>query len=197
MKRAAAALAVLLAVGLSAASAAGQDDAYMAYARGDYAEALRQWRPRAEQGDVAAQSNLGILYMSGLGVAQDYAEALKWSELAAAKGDARAQLRLGMMHATGRGVAQNFAEAAKWFERAAAQGDAQAQFNLGRLYEFGRGVERDLVRAHLWFNLAAASSSPGWDRQDAIANRDRIAGQLKPEQVADAQARARDWKPVK
>lgn len=197
MKRTAVALLVLLSVGLGAASAAAQDDGYMAYARGDYAEAYRLWRPRADQGETAAQSNLGTLYFAGLGVPQDYAEALKWSQLAADKGDTRAQLRLGTMHATGRGVPLNFAEAAKWFERAASHGDAQAQFNLARLYEFGRGVERDLVRAHLWFNLAAANSMPGWDRQDALANRDRIAGQLKPEQVADAQARARDWKPVK
>ncbi len=160
MKRAAA-LLVLLAVGLSDARAADKDDGYLAYARGDYAEALRIWRPRAEQSDTAAQSNLGILYFSGLGVPQDYAEALKWTQMAADKGDARAQLRLGIMHAT------------------------------------GRGVERDLVRAHLWFNLAAANSTPGWDRQDAIANRDRIAQLLKPEQMADAQARAREWKPVK
>ncbi|MCK6453156.1 MAG: sel1 repeat family protein [Alphaproteobacteria bacterium] len=197
MKRAAAALVVLLAVGLSGAGAADKDDGYLAYARGDYAEALRIWRPRAEQGDIAAQSNLGILYFSGLGVPQHYAEALKWTQMAADKGDPRAQLRLGIMHATGRGVPADFAAAAKWFERAAAQGEAQSQFNLGRLYEHGRGVERDLVRAHLWFNLAAANSTPGWDRQDAIANRDRIAGRLKPEQMADAQARAREWKPVK
>ncbi len=36
-----------------------------AYARGDYATALREWRPLAEQGHASAQSNLGVIYDQG------------------------------------------------------------------------------------------------------------------------------------
>ena len=46
-----------------------------AYNRGDYATALKELRPLAEQGDADAQSLLGYLYSEGLGVTQDYAEA--------------------------------------------------------------------------------------------------------------------------
>jgi uncharacterized protein len=38
------------------------------YKRGDYATALRQWRPLAEQEDAGAQFYLGMLYASGRGV---------------------------------------------------------------------------------------------------------------------------------
>ena len=38
---------------------------------GDFATALREWRPLAEQGDAGAQFNLGLMYNEGQGVPQD------------------------------------------------------------------------------------------------------------------------------
>ena len=58
-----------------------------AYERGDYATALREWRPLAEQGDASAQYNLGLLYTNGQGVPQDFVQAYKWYYLASASGD--------------------------------------------------------------------------------------------------------------
>ncbi len=56
-----------------------------AYHRGDYATALREWRPLAEQGSAIAQNNLGLMYSEGLGVPKDYAQAHKWYNLAASR----------------------------------------------------------------------------------------------------------------
>ena len=39
---------------------------------GDFATALREWTPLAEQGDPDAQYNLGVMYRNGNGVPQDY-----------------------------------------------------------------------------------------------------------------------------
>ena len=36
-----------------------------AYEKGDFATALREWRPLAEQGDAMAQYNLGVMYDNG------------------------------------------------------------------------------------------------------------------------------------
>ena len=49
----------------------------MAGAAGDYATALREWRPFAEQGNASAQFNLGVMYGNGQGVTLDYAEAVR------------------------------------------------------------------------------------------------------------------------
>ena len=38
---------------------------YAAYDSGDFATALREWRPLAEKGDARAQSNLGFMYTKG------------------------------------------------------------------------------------------------------------------------------------
>ena len=56
-----------------------------AYKRGDYATALREWRPLAEQGHAKAQYSLGNMYRDGLGVPQDYAQAHMWFNLAASR----------------------------------------------------------------------------------------------------------------
>jgi len=75
---------VALAVVLTGGAAAGPlHDGNAAAQRGDYATALRLWRPLAEQGDAAAQYNLGNMYVKGAGVPQDDAEAVKWYRLAA------------------------------------------------------------------------------------------------------------------
>jgi len=42
-----------------------------AYNSGDYATALREWTPLAEEGDAIAQENLGGMYTLGQGVIQD------------------------------------------------------------------------------------------------------------------------------
>ncbi len=72
-------------LGLTAPAWAGVDEAVAAYERGDYATALREWRPLAEQGVASAQHNLGILYGNGLGVSQDSVQAHMWYNLAASR----------------------------------------------------------------------------------------------------------------
>ncbi len=63
-----------------------------AYDRGDYATALKEWRPLAEQGDANAQFNLGSMYEYGEGVPQDDVQARMWLNLAAAQGNELARI---------------------------------------------------------------------------------------------------------
>ena len=44
----------------------------------DYKEAVKWYTKAAEQGDVHAQFNLGLMYGSGHGISQDYKQAAKW-----------------------------------------------------------------------------------------------------------------------
>ena len=81
---------------------------------GDFATALREFRPLAEQGSVGAQFNLGVMYYNGKGVPQDYKTAVKWYTLAAEQGDADAQYNLGWMYYKGQGVPQDYVYAHMW-----------------------------------------------------------------------------------
>ena len=61
------------------------------------AEALKQWRVAANDGDRRAMLALGRLHMRGLGAPQDYVEAHVWFNLAAARGEMEAVKERGAL----------------------------------------------------------------------------------------------------
>jgi TPR repeat protein len=131
------------------------DAGMRAFQHGDYAGAIKAWRPLAEAGNKFAQANLGALYDNGQGTPRDSVEAVRWYRAAAEQGVVQSQFNLGCMYQQGDGVPHDDSEAAKWFRKAADQGDADAQVNLGGLYQVGRGVPRDDAEGVRWFRLAA------------------------------------------
>lgn len=120
----------------------------------------------------------------------DYETAFRKFEILAKKGHAEAQVALGQMVLRGESVGQSDVEAVKWFRRAAEQGNSFAQGKLGAAYEEGRGVPKDYVKAYMWLILAAAQGERGM-----AGFRDHIAQKMTPEQVAQAQEMARNWRP--
>jgi TPR repeat protein len=153
-------LVMLLVTGLVASSWADYTAGLIAYEQGDYATALREWTPLAEQGIPEAQFKLGILYDQGLGVAPNVTDALQWYRRAAEQGYAAAQYNLGIHYLLGTGVTQDDAEAARWLSQAAEQGIPLAQFQLGLLFSQGRGVPRNQAIAIRWFREVAMRGDP-------------------------------------
>ena len=148
---------------------------------------LAEVRRAAEDGDAAAQAELGDVYWHGGGVDQDYREAISWYRRAAEQGNVGGQLGLGTAYWEGVGVPQDHAEAARWLRLAAEQGDPGGQFGLGSAYWNGLGVPQDHIEAHMWFNLAGAQGNEG-----AVRARDKVAERMTREQLAEAQRRARE-----
>ena len=97
--------------------------------KGDFATALLEWTPLAEQGDAGAQTILGMMYKNGEGVTQDYKTALKWYKLAAEQGNSTAQYNLGGMYGKGQGVIQDNIYAHMWFNISASNGVKDAVKN--------------------------------------------------------------------
>ena len=93
---------------------------------GDYAVALREWRPLAEAGNAASQFNLGILYERGFGVPQNYVAARDWYEKAANQGNLPAHVSIGRLYENGLGLAADPVRALIFYELAAARGWRQA-----------------------------------------------------------------------
>lgn len=102
-------LHILVLLLLLATPAAAQDfeKGVEAYKCGAHKEALREWRPLAEQGDALAQQALGVLYYKGQGVPQNYAKAEKWFRKSAEQGITGAQYNLGLMYDDGLGSTQD------------------------------------------------------------------------------------------
>ncbi len=155
----------------------------------DYINMVRGLKPRALSGDASAQMKLGTLYYKGQGVSRDYIEAARLFLLAAEKGDPYAQSNLGYMYELGEGVSQDFGQAAKWYLKSAEQGNTQALLSVGRLYEKGQGVPQNDVLALMFYSLAAANGDVR-----ATTERDRLTVWMSPDQVAEAQRRAREFK---
>ena len=106
------------------------------------------------------------------------------------QGFSYAQSNLGISYANGHGVPQDDVAAVGWYRLSADQGNAQAQYALGLLHGIARGVPKDHVLAYMWLKLAAAQG-----HEDAIKNRDIVAKEMTPAQIAKAQAMAQDWQP--
>ena len=152
-----------------------------AYDAGKYAEALRVFKPLAEQGNADAQLYLAGMYARGESVPQDEKEAARWVRLAAEKGNADAQWQQGYRYETGDGVPQDYKEALKWFRLAAEQGHAGAQEVLSDMYDSGEGVPQDAPTAYMWINLAVTGNS-------LFANdRDKLAQRMTPSQIEKGQ----------
>ena len=178
-------VALVITVVVSVANA-GLDEGRAAWQRGDYATAIREFRPLAEQGNAVAQGILGAAYWEGQGVAKDQAEAIKWYRKAADQGLASAQYHLGVLYADGISVAKDEAEAVKWYRKAADQGHTKAQNNLGAMYAQGRGVARDEAEAVRWYRKAA-------DQGDDIAQYSLGVAYARGLAVAKDEAEAVKW----
>ena len=157
-------------------------------------ELLNSLLVRAAKGDAGAQLKLGVMYEKGWSVKQDHAYSAHWYRQAAEQGSPEAQSFLGLMYAEGKGVPRDHAEAVRWFRKAAGQGYTNAQSMLGILYYEPQDAPRDYVEAYMWTNLAASRAS-GDDRKRAAGLLDRLAAIMTPQQIAEAQRRAREWKP--
>ncbi len=161
-------LAAALVAMAEAAAAATYEDGLLAYDKGDFATALKIFRPLAERGDIRSENALGRMYIRGDGVARDPAEGTRWFQSAteqtkaldaynygdfalalktfrplAENGQVLGQYILGLMYTNGQGVGENFPEGLKWLTKAAEQGEAKAQFSVGVIYFKGLGVAKN------------------------------------------------------
>src|SRR5437899_1229384 len=83
---------------------------------------VAQLRAKAEQGDAAAQFQVGQAYDHGTEVKKNESEAVLWYRRAAEQGYAAAENNLGSLCQFGEGVPQSNVEAVKWYQRAVDQG---------------------------------------------------------------------------
>jgi len=125
-------------------SRAGLEEGTAAYAAGDYAKALTEFRALAEQGNMEGQYFLGFMYHNGFGVKRDQAEAIKWFQKSAEQGDARAQYYVGIMYGAGHGVAKDLKLADMWLTLSASNPRSSYRDSLYTREEIKR-VERKMT----------------------------------------------------
>lgn len=134
------------------AAAADYDAGCRAYEQGDFAAALEEWQPLAEQGHAQAQFRMGCLFAYGQGVPEDHARALALFREAAERGSADAQNNLGGMYALGWGVDTDLVEAYAWFDLAVSGGLELAARNRAFVAELlsPEEIAAAKARAQVW-----------------------------------------------
>jgi TPR repeat protein len=173
----------------------GVDYANGAGVKMDRDEAVRWFRRAADQGSAGAQYNLALCYASGAVGGKTPADAMPLYRKAADQGLPAAQFALGEAYFNGLGVPKDTTEGIQWIRRGAEQGNANAQSMLGLCYTKGKGVKQDYVEAYKWLNLAAAQDDQ--NTLDIKINLSAAERFMTPEQIAEGQRRAREFKPHK
>jgi Sel1 repeat len=124
-------------------------------------------RKAADQGDAAAQTNLGNLYYTGQGVTKDYGQAAVWYRKAAEQGYADAQSNLADLYDSGKGVPQDHAQAEIWRQKAAEKSHAHDVNNTGSLPKEGQGAAQTYERAANGVAVPQQPAQPAAPQQPA------------------------------
>jgi hypothetical protein len=178
----------IIVLGASFSRAADLQSAKRAYEQKDFATALKEATPLAEQGNPEAQALLGRMYMRGQGVLMDLDQAIKWLRPSAATGNADAQFLLGSIYLLPQ---KDVPEGVKWMRLSAEQGNQDAQYLLGKAFLQGlQGLPRDPIQAEMWLTLAAKGNLEFY--QGELTNAERQIGML---QIARGRALAAEFKP--
>jgi hypothetical protein len=131
----------------------GQD----ALMRGDDSGAIRLWTPPATAGDPEAQFRLGMMYLSGRGVAHDKITAMRWLRLALEKHHIGASLTLAKLYLDKTDGSYDPEAAILLLRDVGEKGVIEAQRYLGQIYRNGGGVSQDFSEALHWFKLGASN----------------------------------------
>ncbi len=124
-----------------------------AWESGDYATAVKLWRPLAIKGDADAQFNLAQAYRFGRSVPVDMKAAEDWYRRAATQGHLQAEDNLGLIMFQN-GDRQN---AMPMIRRSANRGDPRAQYVLATAMFNGDFAEKDWTTAYALMTRASAT----------------------------------------
>ena len=109
----------------------------------------------AQNGQPAAQHEMGARLLAGRNMAPDQTQALEWFRKSAEQNYAPAQYRLGTLFEKGIGSVTDLKSAALWYGRAAEAGHVRAMHNLGVLLADGLDGKPDYAGAARLFRKAA------------------------------------------
>ena len=153
MRRLLPACLIALALPMSAPAFADVKDGVDAWSRGEFKEAVKQWRDPAAKGDPDAQFNMAQAYKLGRGVKQDLNIAAEWYAKAAKQGHLQASDSYGhLLHYQGKVVA-----ALPYLQASSERGDPRAQYLLATELFNGVHLQKDWVGAYAYMTRASAS----------------------------------------
>ena len=123
----------------------------------------RALRKAAEQGDPAAQYELGLALVQPIpphfGQSKEGEEATVLLEKSADQGNLDAAFLLGYIYQYATGVEKNITKGITWMAKAADSGHVAAQITLATIYKVGDGVMKNRIKARDLYAKAAESGN--------------------------------------
>jgi TPR repeat protein len=168
-----------------------------AFGRGvkqDKDQALHWLKKAAENNFEQALIDLARLYDEGRVIEKDPVRAAQLVERAAALGNPDGEYAFAERLAAGNGVTQDRKRAWEWFKRAADNGQPAALYRMGQIIFARHRTIEDNITAYTWLTLATRLGSDEV-KKDAARDRDELAKDMTPGDIAQAMTRVRNWKP--
>lgn len=144
----------------------------------------QEWiRFAAEYGDPKVIYRRGVNHLFGKNsYKQDIKLGLKYIHIAAENRCAMAQRQLGIIYEQGLFGSKDIAKAHDWYLIASKNGDNYSQYRLANIYYTGFSGEKNVIQSYAWADAAANGG-----KAEAIFLREKIAAELNPEQLTQAQ----------
>lgn len=150
--------AFILAIALSSSFSALSNDLELGIYqlnRGEFKQAISEFRPLVAEGYSPAQYQMGLIYQHGYGVPKNGIKALELFQLSAEQNYPDAQFELALLYTEGKLINKDLKMAFALTEKAAKKDHASAQFNLAVMYANGEGTKKDDFKASRWYQSAA------------------------------------------
>ncbi len=192
------AAALALTLGLAASPAfAGYQEGKAAFDKRDFETAWKELDPLAKQGNPDAMFLVGTMHHVGGGTPVSYKDAAEWYRKAADAGKIDAVFTMGVIYEGGIGQPRSITEAFKWYKKSADRGFYAGIIKVANMYGKGQGIAKDNAQAYLWFSIAELRApKDSNDRFELPIVKDKLGALLTKEQVADADRKAKAWKPA-
>ena len=157
----------------------------------NYVLAVQNFRSAAEGGVARAARRLGEMYRDGEGVPQDRQKAVSWFERGIELGDLDSAAKAALMF-----LADDPEKALVYSLPAASSGHELSQLaSAYALADLPTDQTENFVEAHKWANLAStASSQEIADKGQQL--RSELEAKMTQSNIAAAQQRASEWKPI-
>lgn len=134
---------------------AGMDDARVHFAKGRYAEAMKEYEIYAARGFGHADFMIATMFANGQGVARDVEMAIKHAKRAADHGAPEGFALIALLYDSDKSGIKDEKNAVEWLQKGVDISDLNSMRILATRYRDGRGVPRDLKMAHTLFERAA------------------------------------------
>ncbi|MBV8658794.1 MAG: sel1 repeat family protein [Burkholderiales bacterium] len=124
----------------------------------NWPKAVEEYTASAQDGDVRAEYQLGLLYLHGVGVPRDDQKSQEWLGKATARGSVDAEKALASIYYSGRGAKRSYPKAFQYYKLCATQGEPFCLQQIATYLEYGYGATPiDMLSAYENYCLAARS----------------------------------------